>query len=74
MDTTCFVCHEGTCGTTSYTFDRDDRLIVLKDVPAQVCGGCGEAWLDDLVAGAMLRLAAEADPSDGRMVRSYGAG
>jgi YgiT-type zinc finger domain-containing protein len=61
MSITCPVCQEGTTrpGTTSYTFERDGRVLVVNEVPADVCSHCGEAWLADLVAGHVLSLAAE---------------
>jgi YgiT-type zinc finger domain-containing protein len=32
-------------GTTTLEFWRDESLIVIKDIPADVCNQCGEAYL-----------------------------
>ena len=74
MSINCPVCREGTTrpGTTSYTFERDGRVLVVNDVPADVCSRCGEAWLADLVAGHVLSLAAEARRAgDSFLIREY---
>ncbi len=33
-------------GTTNIPFVRGDRMFLVKGVPAEVCGDCGEAYLD----------------------------
>jgi YgiT-type zinc finger domain-containing protein len=74
MSITCPVCREGTTrpGTTSYTFERDGRVVVVNAVPADVCSHCGEAWLADLVAGHVLSLAAEARRArESFLIREY---
>lgn len=67
--TTCSVCHQGVLhqGTTSYEFEH----IEIRGVPAHVCGACGAAWLDDLVAGRVLDCAARARRAAGAPVRRY---
>lgn len=37
-------------GTTTFTVDYGKGLIVVRNVPAQVCAMCGEAWIEDPVA------------------------
>lgn len=73
MATTCMVCHQGEIqpGTTSYVFERDGQRLVVRDVPADVCGQCGEAWLDDRVAGQVLAMAAQARRAAERVVVSH---
>ncbi|MCY4526440.1 MAG: type II toxin-antitoxin system MqsA family antitoxin [Anaerolineaceae bacterium] len=46
---TCAICNQGETrpGTTTMTLERDNSTLVVKQVPAQVCENCGEAWLDD---------------------------
>lgn len=44
----CVLCGHGKVkpGTTTITLEREDTLIVFRDVPADVCENCGEAFLD----------------------------
>jgi YgiT-type zinc finger domain-containing protein len=43
----CAVCGGGLGkATTNIPFVRGDRLFLVKGVPAEVCGDCGEAYLD----------------------------
>jgi len=60
-----------------------DRLVVVEDVPAQVCQGCSDQFYDDDVSRALRRLAEDGFPAaqaareitvpvfslDGRIVR-----
>ena len=47
------MCHAGTLrkasagGTTTLTMERGEATIVFKDVPADVCDTCGEAFIDE---------------------------
>jgi YgiT-type zinc finger domain-containing protein len=71
---TCIVCHEGeVCpDTTSYGFERDGRMLVVTEVPADVCRHCGEAFLSDLVAGRLLAIAATVRRcEESVLIRSY---
>ena len=34
-------------GTTTLTMERGEATIVFKDVPADVCDTCGEAFIDE---------------------------
>lgn len=45
----CVICNLGTTrpGTTTMTLERENSTLVVKQVPAQVCENCGEAWLDE---------------------------
>ncbi len=48
----CPVCHGGykQQGTTTFAVDLGFSVIVVRDVPAQVCDLCGTDWLEDNVA------------------------
>jgi len=48
----CPVCHGGhkQPGTTTFTVELGFGVIVVRDVPAQVCDLCGTDWLEDTVA------------------------
>lgn len=37
-------------GTTTFTVDKKSVLVVVRSVPAHICGQCGEAWIMDSVA------------------------
>lgn len=47
----CTVCKTGetTPGTTTVTLERDGATVVFKEVPAEVCANCGEAYVDEQV-------------------------
>jgi YgiT-type zinc finger domain-containing protein len=47
-------------GTTTVTFERDGMTLVIKNVPAQVCPNCGEAYVDESTASRLLESAEEA--------------
>jgi YgiT-type zinc finger domain-containing protein len=42
----CVICKTGTTqlGVTTAMFDRHGSIVVVKDIPAQVCAQCGEAY------------------------------
>lgn len=40
-------------GTTTYTADLDFGLVVVRQVPAEVCNQCGEEWIDPEVASKL---------------------
>jgi YgiT-type zinc finger domain-containing protein len=48
----CVICKTGKTspGTVTVTLQRDDAVVVIKGVPAQVCDDCGEYYLDEAVA------------------------
>jgi len=55
----CLICKldETQPGVTTVTLERDALTLVIKDVPAQVCPNCGEAYVDERVTGELLRTA-----------------
>ena len=36
-------------GTINYPIDLGDKFILIKEVPANICGQCGEYYIDDEV-------------------------
>jgi len=44
-------------GTTTLTVEHGEATIVFKDVPADVCDTCGEAYLDEDVSAAVYEKA-----------------
>ncbi len=57
----CLVCRraETRPNTTSITFERGAVSLAFTDVPAQVCPDCGESYVDEPVAAALLQSAEE---------------
>ena len=55
---TCVICHTGDTqpGTTTVTLERDHTTLVIKNVPAQVCENCGEAYFSSDVTDALLEM------------------
>jgi len=58
----CLICKTGETkkGTTTVTLEREDTVVVIKDVPAQVCDNCGEYYLSEDVSTRIYTLAEEA--------------
>jgi YgiT-type zinc finger domain-containing protein len=65
----CPICHGGhkQPGHTNFTVDLGFGVVVVRDVPAQVCDLCGTDWLEDNVA-EKLELIVEQARSKHRMV------
>ena len=53
---TCLICRRAQLvqGMTDVTLQRNDRKIVVKSVPARICPGCGEAYVEEHVAVRLL--------------------
>ena len=58
----CVICKIGDTapGKATVTLERDGAVIVLKDVPADICGNCGEYYLNEEVTGKVMALAEQA--------------
>jgi YgiT-type zinc finger domain-containing protein len=58
----CTICKHGetALGVATVTLTRGDTTVVFKGVPADVCGNCGEHYLDDATARAVFDAAEEA--------------
>jgi len=70
------VCRHGDTqpGTTTVTFHRDGRTLVVNEVPADVCENCGEAYVAEDVTAELLRMVAEARQAQAIvLVRDYSA-
>ena len=53
----CLLCRQAETvdGFTSAAFERDETRLVVRQIPARVCLSCGEAYMDEDVAVALLR-------------------
>lgn len=58
----CVICQQGETapGRVTVTLERGGATLVFKDVPAQVCENCGEAYLDEAVSRRLLESATAA--------------
>ena len=71
---TCVVCRHGETqpGTTTVTFHREGRTLVVNEVPAEVCENCSEAYVAEDVTAHLLQIAAEARSAQAVvLVRDY---
>lgn len=72
----CVVCKKGDTrpGTATVTLERDGATVVIKGVPARVCGTCGEEYVEEGVTARLLKTAEEAARSGVQVdVRTYEA-
>lgn len=55
----CMLCREGETrpGKVTVTLEREGAVIVIKEVPAEVCNNCGEYYLSEEITREVLRLA-----------------
>lgn len=55
----CVICKQATTkpGTTTITLERNGLTLVVKNVPAQVCPNCGEAYVDEQATAHVLKTA-----------------
>ncbi len=55
----CVICKQGQTapGTTTLTLERGGLTLVVKNVPAQVCPNCGEAYVDEDATAQVLKTA-----------------
>lgn len=55
----CIICKQGSTeqGRVTVTLERDHCIIIIKNVPAQVCSNCGEYYLSDTVTEQVLQRA-----------------
>ena len=73
---TCVMCKHGRLmpGHTSVLVERDNTTIVVRGVPADVCGTCGEDYLEASVAAAIEDVLRGATAAGVRFeVREYAA-
>jgi YgiT-type zinc finger domain-containing protein len=58
----CIICRHGETsqGLVTVPLQRGDSTIIFKNVPAEVCGNCGEYYLSQEVTDQLLIRAEEA--------------
>ena len=54
----CTICKQGEtqAGTTTVTLERGRTVVIIKNVPAQICMDCGEYYLDEQTTADVLAL------------------
>ncbi len=55
----CVICRQAETqpGVTTVTLERGRLTLVVKNVPAQICPNCGEAYTDESTAAHLLATA-----------------
>ena len=55
----CAVCKQGETrpGKATLTLERDETILVIKGVPAEVCANCGEEYVSDEVTVRLIETA-----------------
>ncbi len=55
----CLVCKHRKMerGTTILPIERDNEILLITDIPAQVCANCGEAYLEENTSISIQKLA-----------------
>lgn len=58
----CAICGHGetSAGKTTFTLERGKSVVVVRNVPAEVCQDCGEAYLDEEQTDRVIQLAEKA--------------
>jgi len=58
----CLICKQGETKPerTTVTLQRGETTLVIKNVPAEVCKNCGEAYVDEATSREILHRAEEA--------------
>ena len=55
----CVICQHGEtqAGFVTVTLERDESIVIIKQVPAEVCDNCGEYYLSDTLTEQVLKRA-----------------
>lgn len=58
----CILCRQGEtrAGQVTVTLQRGDTIVIIKEVPADVCENCGEYYLSKQVTSLVLKKGEEA--------------
>lgn len=57
----CVICKNGNTfeSFATVTFEQDNSIVVIKEVPAHICDNCGHYYLDEEFAAKALAIAQE---------------
>lgn len=55
----CVICKYGEtqADLVTVTLERDESIVIIKRVPAEVCDDCGEYYLNDAITEQVLKRA-----------------
>lgn len=55
----CVICKNGETknGLTSVSFQREEVIIVVKNIPAEICENCGESYISEETSAKVLQEA-----------------
>ena len=55
----CVICKVGKTkhGFTNVTLERENSIIIVKQVPLEICNNCGEYYLNEDVTESLLKKA-----------------
>ena len=58
----CSLCKNGdaSSGKVTVTLNRENSIIIIKEVPAQICNNCGDYFLSSEVTKSVLSIAENA--------------
>jgi len=58
----CVLCHHGETkqGFVTVTLERNETIILIKNVPAEICSNCGHYYLAEEMTREVLRKGEEA--------------
>ncbi len=61
----CPICKHGETrpGTASVSLERNGAMLLIRNVPAEICDNCGEVYHSEAVTEALLKQAEEAAQS-----------
>ena len=62
----CFICKNGETepGVTTSTLELDSTIIFVREVPANVCNNCGEAYIDSRTVARLHNMSPENSERD----------
>lgn len=64
----CPICGGATTRSkTTFSVDKGETLIVVRDVPATVCNQCGEEWIDNDTSAKLERIVDEAQSKNAQV-------
>ena len=72
----CVICKHGDTrpSSTRVSLERDDTVLVIRQVPADVCDNCGEAYINAVTFDQLQRMLDEASGAGVQVeVREYAA-
>ena len=58
----CSICRSGETrpGEATVTLQRGETTVIIKGVPADICGDCGEYYLSEEITGRVMATAEDA--------------